>query len=430
MSVKINSLELEDIKRVKALSLKPSKDGLTIIGGKNNEGKTSVLDAIAWVLGGDRFKPSSAKREGSVTPPKLRITLSNGLVVERRGENSSLKVIDPNGNKAGQSLLNEFVESFALDLPKFMQSTNKAKTLLQVIGVGDKLYELEEAEQRLYNRRREIGQIAEQKKGAAEEATWYPDTPGELVSASELIGQQQSILAKNGENQRLRGRVDQLVRDGESVGRMIDDIEHQIAELQQKLLERRKQFDAIHDDLATARKTAEQLTDESTEELEASIAAVDETNAKVRANFAKQMLDDEAVELKAQYDALSGDIDAIRAEKMALLDGADLPLAGLSVEAGELIYNGHAWDSLSGSEQLKVATAIVRKLNPECGFVLMDKLEQMDLDTLAEFGAWLESEGLQVIATRVSTGGECSVVIEDGYAVDPEKPAGWKAGQF
>ena len=88
---------------------------------------------------------------------------------------------------------------------------------------------------------------------------------------------------------------------------------------------------------------------------------------------------------------------------------------------------------MSASEQLKVATAIVRKLNPQCGFVLLDKLEQMDTDTLADFGAWLESEGLQAIATRVSTGEECSVIIEDGYshiAEEPETKTTWKAGTF
>jgi hypothetical protein len=47
----------------------------------------------------------------------------------------------------------------------------------------------------------------------------------------------------------------------------------------------------------------------------------------------------------------------------------------------------------------------------------MDKLEQMDLHTLKEFGTWLEQEGLQVIATRVSTGDECSIVIEDGTGI-------------
>ena len=70
---------------------------------------------------------------------------------------------------------------------------------------------------------------------------------------------------------------------------------------------------------------------------------------------------------------------------------------------------------MSGAEQLKVSTAIVRKLNPDCGFVLLDKLEQMDVETLNEFGTWLEQEHLQAIATRVSTGDECSIVIEDGY---------------
>jgi hypothetical protein len=65
-----------------------------------------------------------------------------------------------------------------------------------------------------------------------------------------------------------------------------------------------------------------------------------------------------------------------------------------------------------------VATAIVRKLKPECGFVLIDKLEQMDKQTLEEFGAWLEREGLQAIATRVSTGEECAIIIEDGYSLE------------
>lgn len=425
MTIKINSLEIENVKRVKAVALEPAKDGLTIIGGRNNQGKTSVLDAIAWALGGDRFKPSSPKRDGSTTPPKLHITLSNGLVVERRGESSALKVIDPNGNKAGQQLLNEFIEALALDLPRFMQQTakDKAKTLLQIIGVGEKLYELEDREQRAYNQRRTIGQIAEQKRGAVEEALWYPEAPAEPVSASELIKQQQDILAKNGENQRLRARVEDLQG---AHGRL----EQEIFELHQKLEQKKADLKALTDQLKTAEKTAERLTDESTAELEASIAAIDEINAKVRANQAKSLLEDEANEYKAQYEALTAVIDALRAEKMALLDGADLPLPGLSVEDGELVYNGHKWDSLSGSEQLKVATAIVRRLNPQCGFVLMDKLEQMDTQTLAEFGAWLESEGLQVIATRVSTGDECSVVIEDGYAIEPETAPAFKRGEF
>ena len=78
-SVKITSFEAENIKRVKAVELKPSESGLTVIGGRNGQGKTSVLDAIAWALGGNRFKPSNAKREGSTTDPRLRVELSTAV---------------------------------------------------------------------------------------------------------------------------------------------------------------------------------------------------------------------------------------------------------------------------------------------------------------------------------------------------------------
>src|SRR5690625_710337 len=105
----------------------PTVDGLYVAEVKYKQGKKSILDAIAWSLGGNKYRPSQATREGSVIPPNLKVTMSNGLVVERRGKNSDLKVIDPNGEKAGQQLLNSFVEELAIDLPKFMNSSNKEK---------------------------------------------------------------------------------------------------------------------------------------------------------------------------------------------------------------------------------------------------------------------------------------------------------------
>jgi DNA repair exonuclease SbcCD ATPase subunit len=412
VSVKINKLEIENVKRVKAITLEPTANGLTIVGGKNNQGKTSVLDAIAWALGGDRFKPSNPEREGSATAPHLKVTLSNGLVVERKGAASALKVIDPRGNKGGQQLLNEFVEVLALDLPRFMESSSKDKaaTLLKIIGVGDRLYELETEETRIYNKRRDVGVLRDQKQAAAAEMQSFPDAPSEPVTVSELIQQQQAILAKNGENQRLREQADALHSKHEALWNAIQ-------EENEKLLRMEAELAQLADDLVTAEKSAQQLADESTAEIEASIANIGTINQKVYTNQQKAIADDEAVQYKADYDELTGKIEAVRAEKLALLDGADLPLEGLGVEAGELTFLGRQWDAMSGSEQLRVATAIVRKLNPECGFVLLDKLEQMDTDTLAEFGTWLESQELQVIATRVSTGSECEIVIEDGYAL-------------
>ncbi|WP_313074761.1 AAA family ATPase [Lacrimispora sp.] len=424
MSMKINQLEIENVKRIKAVKIEPTANGLTIIGGRNNQGKTSVLDSIAWVLGGDKYRPSQAQRDQSVVPPNLRITMSNGLVVERKGKNSALKVTDPKGQKGGQQLLNDFVEQFSLNLPKFMESTSKEKAqiLLKIIGVGDKLLTLEREEQERYNERLTIGRIADQKEKYAKEQPAYNDAPAELVSASELIKKQQDILAQNGENQRKRERLHQLEQEDQ---RLMEQI--------QELL---KKQEAVRADLTIARMNAKDLEDKSTTELEQNISDIEEINRKVRANLDKEKAEDDAKEYRRQCDQLTKQLDESREAKNNLLKTAELPLPELSIKDGELIYKGQQWDNMSGSDRLKVATAIVRKLNPECGFVLLDKLEQMDLEVLNEFGEWLQAEGLQAIATRVSTGEECSIIIEDGYVAGQKHPlmedkkTEWKEGVF
>lgn len=425
--MKINSLELENVKRIKAVKIEPTKDGLTVIGGRNGQGKTSVLDSIAWALGGDRYRPSEPQRQGSVLPPNLKITMDSGLVVERSGKNSTLKVTDPTGRKGGQQLINEFVSQLALDLPKFMTASNKEKadTLLRIIGVGDKLAMLERSETELYNKRHAVGQIADQKLKFAREMPEYPDVPEQPISASELIKQQQGIMAHNAENKRKRDNAASLQGKYDALNRKITAIQ---GELERLLVEQR----SLMDDLRIANMAAEHLEDLSTAQLEEDIENVEKINIKIRANLDKEKAEEDAKTYQTQYSQLTSEIDSVRQAKANLLQSAQLPLPGLSVQDGELTYNGFKWDNMSGADQLKVSTAIVRKLNPQCGFVLLDKLEQMDIDTLGEFGDWLEQEGLQAIATRVSTGDECSVIIEDGYVVadEPIKKKTWKAGEF
>nr|DAP82302.1 MAG TPA: STRUCTURAL MAINTENANCE OF CHROMOSOMES PROTEIN [Caudoviricetes sp.] len=416
-AVKINQLEIENVKRIKAVLLTPTQNGLTIIGGNNNQGKTSVLDTIAWALGGDRYRPSRPEREGSVIPPRIKLTLSNGLVVERSGKNSALKVTDPSGQRAGQQLLNSFVEELALNLPKFMECTGKEKadTLLRIIGVGEQVTALEFKEKQLYNQRLAIGRIADQKAKYAKELPFYSGVPERPVSAMELIQRQQAILARNGENQRKREQAARLTEK-------VDTLTRRMAELTAEL-------EAAKRDLAVAQMSAQELHDESVAQIEQDLREIDLLNIKVRANLDREKAEEEATAYSEQYDSMTAELEQTRKAKYDLLNGAKLPLEGLSVEDGELTFHGMKWDAMSGSDQLRVSTAIVRALKPSCGFVLLDKLEQMDLNTLEQFGAWLEEQGLQAIATRVSTGGECSVIIEDGENATPlNSEKSWKDG--
>ena len=247
--------------------------------------------------------------------------------------------------------------------------------------------------------------------------------PAEPVSAVQLIQEQQAILLCNAENKRKRERLAQLLQEQTSLRDQIDML--------------KEQLEQVSRDVVTAQTDAADLVDQSTAELETSIANVEQINQSVRINQAKTEAQQRADELSGQYKQLTTQIEDVRRKRRELLEKADLPLPGLSVENGTLLYNGKAWDCMSGSDQLKVAVAIVRRLNPKCGFVLMDKLEQMDTDTLTAFGQWLEQEGLQVIATRVSSGDECSIIIEDGFSKESAATAApatpkvtWTPGKF
>ena len=422
--VKISSLELENCKRIRAVELEPTKNGLTIIGGRNGQGKTSVLDAIAWALGGDRYKPQNPNRDGGATPAKLHVELSNGIIVERRGKNGTLHVTDTTGRKGTQKLLNEFLSQLAIDLPKFLAGSDKDRTtaLLQTLGIDEQLASLDGQIRSAYQNRQLVGQDAKRLRAHADQLPHYDEAPEEPVSVAELVQQQQEILARNGENQRKRmevGRIEwELQTTHQAVNRtseQINELEDRIQELEKMRAQQMEKRDQLMLDLTNAKKTAEQLVDESTAEIEQSIANIESINQQVQANQRKAEAEIVATKREKEYADYSETIESLRERRLALLDGAPLPLPGLSVnEDNSLTYDGQTWGDISSSEQLRVATAIVRATKPECGFVLVDKLEQLDTQTLAEFGAWAKGEGLQIIGTRVSTGDECTVIIEDG----------------
>lgn len=249
MAMKIAELQIENVKRVKAVKLEPSENGLTIIGGDNAQGKTSVLDAIVWALGGNKYKPSEAQNRDSILPPKLHLVMNNGLVVERVGKSSALKVIDPSGQKGGQQLLNSFTEELALNLPKFMEASDKSKadTLLRIIGVGDQLAKLDQDESKLYNERHTIGQIADQKEKYAKEMVYYPDTPNEPVSVYELVQEQQAILLKNAKNREKREQKEELKKK-------LDEVENAIIDTEEELEMLHEQRNKLAEDLKNCRK--------------------------------------------------------------------------------------------------------------------------------------------------------------------------------
>jgi len=420
--VRITGLEIENVKRVAALHLEPSETGLTVIGGDNRQGKTSVLDAIMSALGGEKFTPTRAVRDGA-DKGQVTVTLSNGIVVTRSytAKGSYLRVSDPAGSKGGQMLLNEFVSEFALSLGKFLGSSDKemTKTLLQIVGVD--LTPYEEKHKRLYAEREQIGRLRDRAMGHAASMPYNDAVGTELLTPSDIMAELERKVAINARNREIRTKAEAFRANLSRQDGRVKDATEAFEDLAKRLSEARRERDMriaeqnrMQSELTEAVKAAAAVQDEDTTALKESMAQSEDTNAEVRKNLEREKALAEAEGYADEYRALSRQVEANQAEMRDLLTTAAMPLPGLSVEGGSLTFNGAAWDCMSGADQLRVATAIVRQLKPACGFVLIDKIEQMDLTTLREFGAWLQAEGLQAITTRVSRGDECSIVIEAG----------------
>ena len=480
--MKLVSLDCSDVKRIKAVHLEFNEKGLTIIGGANRQGKTSVLDAILYALGGEAYRPVNFKREGSAEDGFIRLTFDDGMIVERGGKNAALKVIDSTGKKQGQNLLNALISKIAIDLPRFLNApdSEKAKVLLDLLGIGDKLKELDDLEQDKYQERTLVGRQYEQKDKAVKELPFYADVPDTEVSSVSLTQQLGEVMKRNAAT---RAAVERLENNKRELGRLvergdnlaternslegkaeaqksqveknaqsrIDSIEAQIKELMRQKVKvsdekdqqlktiaetveaQKKAFDTqIKENEAAIETLSEEIVKsenidtslEDTSALEQAIKDCEATNAKVRANRERQAKVDESVALKQEYEKYTAEIEDIRKQRLALLDGADLPYPGLSVKdfgKGPVItLNGIPWSDCSGSEQLIVSAAIAFASKKGCHFALMDKFEQFDMKSLDAFDEWLIKQDRQVITTRVSTGSECSFVIEDGYVVGQE----------
>lgn len=447
--MKLSSLQISDVKRIKAVSIDFNQEGMTIIGGRNRQGKTSVLSSIMYALGGEKFRPTNFKREGSEEDGFIRITFDDGMIVERKGKNAALTVIDSTGQKRGQQLLDDFVSKFSIDLPRFMDGTDreKADILLKIIGVGDQLEKLDKEEESKYNERTDVGRLAERKKKACEELEFYPDVPAEEISLLDLTNKLKDVLTRNAavrasvqKIEQNKCRLAKLVENGQNLEnqksalksktdaqrdalkRQMEALEEnyrqQEAAIKQSQTDNDEAIELLADEITKAESI--EYTLEDTSSIEAEIKTCEATNAKVKANRDRAEKLKEADDLKAEYDELTKQVEDVRRRRQELLDGADLPYPGLSVQNGMLYLNGKAWDCMSGAEQLIVACSISMRINDKCNFVLMDKLEQFDLETLNDFEKWCESKGLQVIATRVSTGTECKIVIEDGLVAGQE----------
>jgi predicted ATP-dependent endonuclease of OLD family len=127
--VKITAASISNFKRIQNVEIVPRADrAVVLIGGKNAQGKSSVLDALTAAFGGKRALPPDPVRHGA-NAAEVVLELDDGMTIRRRIEvdgSSTLEVRDEMGAvRSPQSMLDKLVGARFLDPLAFLQLPGK-----------------------------------------------------------------------------------------------------------------------------------------------------------------------------------------------------------------------------------------------------------------------------------------------------------------
>lgn len=416
--LKIVRLDVENVKRVRAISITPHGETV-ILGGKNAQGKTSVLDAIEMVLGGGKALPAEPIRRGA---KQATIVCDLGdLVVERviTRTGTTLTVRDKDGKKQSspQTLLDALCSRIAFDPLAFsrMDPAAQNEVLRKLLGLD--FGELDQRREALYARRTDVTREAKSTRARSEGMTIPPSTPAEPVAVSDLLARLTEITRAD---QAASDRQWRLSKAQETVANADNAVTTALAALEAA---RGRAMAAKMALKALEREEAPAAPDVSAEELQRQIAGAQAVNDNVRRRGERDRLEAEANELEQKVFELTASIDAIDDEKRATIAQAAFPVPGLALGEKGPTLNGVALAQASGAEKLRVSVAIGLALNPRLKVLLVRDASLLDAASLTMVGEMAAEAGAQIWLERVGTGDPTAVVISDGQVDESALPA-------
>lgn len=431
--MKIIQLQAENVKRLSAVSIKP--DGSTVvIGGRNGQGKSSVLDAIMYALAGGESLPAKPLREGS---DKGQVVVKlDGMTVTRRftrkkdGEvSTALEIKRDNGDKASgpQAILDDLCGRMAFDPLEFSRLKPRAQTdaLKQLVDLD--FTDLDQQRAKLFERRADVNRIAKAKAG---ELASLPlvDAPAQQVSVADLMEElgrlQEANRAKHGAELKARlaeSEIANTTREISRVVRKIEDLERQLAEAREELAGYEAAKKRNEADAKVLAEKAATMPAHDVAPLHERITNAESVNVKVRQNEQHHKLSQVLIGLQADAERLTAEIEAIDADKAAAMSAAPFPVAGLGFDASGITLNGLPFGQASSAEQLRVSVAMGLAVNPKLRVMLIRDGSLLDEESLEMVATMAEEADAQVWIERVGDGEEVSVVIEDGHVRHAEQ---------
>ncbi len=421
--MKIIKLTAENVKRLKAIEITP-EGNLVVIGGMNDQGKTSTIDSIAMAFGGKKYIPSKPVRKG--TKKATIVAETEDLIITRtmtKDGGGSLKVSTKDGKvyQSPQTILDALTGQLTFDPLAFsrMKPGEQLDTLKELVGLD--FTKLENKRSTLYSSRTDVNTEGKRAVGLLESMTVFVDAPEKEVLVSALM---EELDRRVEQNEKIEDRKNTLVENQtttseqkEQITELTSDINKLKGELAQAQQDKDKLIESVKrrmNDEVREHEAINALPVADVQEVKDQISSAEKVNQQVRSNQNRTETEVKVKQLRAKSKGFTDEIDGIDLEKEKQLSEAKFPIKDLSFNEDGVLFNDIPFDQLSSSEQLKISTAMGFSMNPKLKVLLIRDGSLLDSNNLKLLAEMAEKEDAQIWLETVSVGKEVSVIIEDG----------------
>jgi hypothetical protein len=414
-TLKIVQLEAQNIKRLKAVRIRPEGD-VIIIGGDNEQGKTSVLDSIMYALGGKNAVCEKPIHEGKDSAQVIvdlgeftvtrTFTASGGTLTVKRADGT--KVSSP------QALLDGLVGRLSFDPLEFsrMEPARQKATLQALVGLD--FTKLDHDRKAAFDERTVVNRRLKEAEANLKAAPYHTSAPKVEVSVADLSMELTRAQEAEVEFERKKSGYEAAKNRVASTEREIAGMERQIESLTKALAGLRKDLEAEKTDAANAKAAAEDVPQYDIVGIRTKLAGAEAINRNVRENAQRAKLQEAVDKTRKEADGLTAKLDTIDKSKAQALSDAKFPVDGLAFDEGGVTLKGLPFNQASAAEQLRVSVAMGLALNPKLRVMLIRDGSLLDKKSLKMVATMASDNDAQVWLERVGDGAEVSVVIEDG----------------
>lgn len=390
--MKIIQLTASNLMRLKAIDITPVGDTV-VISGRNAQGKTSVLNAIWFALGGAPAQKGIKKpiRDGEQVAT-VRLDLGD-IVVTRswKGEDSTLTVASADGARYGspQGMLDKLVGSLSFDPLAWSTKNDKDQLadLLKLIELPFDLDEMAGHRKAFYEDRTEANREFKRSEQYLSLVAYANET--EPVDIDALFTERRKADEHNAVELANANRTASFHLE-------IEDLERRLEVLRTSLAAVPKSQGLI--DIA---------------HIEQKLDSASETNRAAEAWKLKVMHTADMAAHKQRRDALTTRIEELDTMKVTAVAAAEMPVPGLSFDDDGVTFEGVPFRQCSGAERLRVSLAMAMALNPEIRVIRITDGSLLDRENMALIREMASANGHQVWIERVEDN-EAQFVIEDG----------------